>query len=158
MSDAERLWEALAERDHKRAHAAFLELEELASQDPAVYGRFDELVGMLGADSSYARTRGFLLIVACAVHDEEGRIEAAAFDRMEELLHDAKPTAVRQCVQALPRLVETKPNMADRVTAALESVDPGAYRDSMAPLVAADVARALEEIRRQGEGGREDGR
>lgn len=157
MSDVERLWEALAERDHKRAHAAFLELEELAPQDPAMYGRFDELVGMLGAGSSYARTRGFLLIVACSAHDEEGRIEAA-FDRMEELLHDAKPTAVRQCVQALPRLAETKPNMAGRVAAALESVDPGAYRDSMAPLVAADVARALEEIHRQGEGGREDGR
>ena len=156
MSDVERLWEAMADRDDKRAYAAFLELEALASKDPAVYGHFDELVAMMDAKSSYARTRGFLLLVACAAFDEEGRIEGA-FGRMEELLHDEKPTVVRQCVRVVPRLADARPDMADRVRAALDSVDPGAYRDSMAPLIAADAARALEDIRRKAGGG-EDGR
>lgn len=156
MSDFEVLWDALQDRDANRAYAAFRELEARAAESPEACGRFDELAAMLDAESSYARTRGFLLIVASAGWDEDGRIEGA-FDRMEALLHDAKPTVVRRCIQSLPRLAEAKPQMADRIVAALESVEAGGYRDSMQPLIAADVVEALAAVRERAASGQSKG-
>lgn len=156
MSDFEVLWRTLQDRDANRAYAAFRELEAQAAESPDVHGRFDELTEMLAAKSAYARTRGFLLLVASAGWDESGRVEAA-FERMEALLHDAKPTVVRQCVQALPRLAQAKPQMVNRIVSALESVDAGAYRDAMQPLIAADVAEALAAVRERAMSGQSKG-
>ena len=58
-----------------------------------------------------------------------------------------KPIVVRQCVQAMPQLVATSPSLARRIVRELEKIDPSGYRDSMAPLIAKDVATSLAEIR-----------
>ena len=155
-TDFEVLWNALRDRDASRAYAAFRELERRAAETPESFERFDELTAMLGARSAYARTRGFLLIVASAGWDEAGFVEGA-FERMAALLHDEKPTVVRQCVQALPRLAQAKPQMAKRIVASLESVDAGGYRDSMQPLIAADVAEALAAARERAANGQSKG-
>ena len=96
-----------------------------------------------------ARTRGFLLIVANARWDAEERT-AGIFDDLARLFNDPKPTTARQCVQAAPALAQAQPTLVPRIAEALEGVDPGRYPNSTAPLVAADVAAALEAVRALG--------
>ena len=78
------------------------------------------------------------------------RRTADIFDDLARLFSDPKPTTARQCVQAAPALAQAQPSLAPRIAEALESVDPGRYPDSTAPLVAADVAAALEAVRALG--------
>lgn len=146
MERFEELMERLRSADNNEAYAAFKQLREVSAAGPDVAAHLGEFAEMLEADSSYARTRGFLLLVANARHDDEGRVDAA-FERMAACLHDPKPTVVRQCVQALPELAAAKPALAGRIVAELERVEPGAYRDSMQPLIASDVSAALAAIR-----------
>ena len=134
--------------DAVAGYRALQQLLAASENGPAVYECFDELVCMLDAKSSYERTRGFLLIAANARWDDAGRIEAAT-DQLIGLLHDERPTVVRQCVQAAPLLADGCPHLAERLVVALEAVDPGAYRDSMQSLVARDVAEALAVLRAQ---------
>lgn len=56
----------------------------------------------------------------------------------------------RQCVQAAPALAQAQPTLVPRIAEALEGVDPGRYPDSTVPLVATDVATALEAVRALG--------
>lgn len=143
------LVERLTSRDNNEAYASCKLLCETATTNPDVAAFIGEFIAMLDAPNAYARTRGFLLLVACARWDSAGRIEEA-FDRMAACLHDSKPTVVRQCIKALPELVLVKPHLAARVMAELAGIDPGAYRESMQPLIATDVAEALEAIRTRG--------
>lgn len=146
MECIEELMERLHSADNNEAYAAFKQLREASAAGPEVAAHLGEFAGMLEAESSYARTRSFLLLVANVRHDAEGRIDAA-FDRMAACLHDPKPTVVRQCVQALPELAAAKPVLTGRIIAALERIDPGDYRDSMQPLIAADASAALAAVR-----------
>ena len=146
MERIEELMERLRSADNNEAYTVFKQLREASAAGPEVAAHLGEFVAMLEAESSYARTRGFLLLVANARHDAEGRVDAA-FDRMAACLHDPKPTVVRQCVQALPELAAAKPALVDRIVAELERVNLGAYRDSMQPLIAADVSTTLDAVR-----------
>lgn len=146
MERVEELMEQLRSVNNNEAYAAFKQLRAASAEGPEVAAHLGEFADMLEAESSYARTRGFLLLVANARHDAEGVVDAV-FDRMATCLHDPKPTVVRQCVQVLPELADAKPALVDRIVAELDRVDPGAYRDSMLPLIAADVSAALAAIR-----------
>ena len=144
----ELLTERLQGRDNADAYTALKELLAL-SEATAVSAYFDTFARLLHAKSAFARTRGFLLIVANARWDAEERT-AGIFDDLARLFNDPKPTTARQCVQAAPALAQTQPTLVPRIAEALEGVDPGRYPDSTAPLVAADVAAALEAVRALG--------
>lgn len=140
------LIDELAGKDAKRGYQLMLELEAQSFQSDALYRLFDEFVGLTGYSSSLVRTRGFRLAVAQAQWDEQGKI-ASRFSGLAAMLHDDKPTAVRQCLSALHRAVELRPQLAPLVTAELDRVDVSKYAPSMAPLVAQDVAALRERIR-----------
>lgn len=142
MEHIEKLMERLRSADNNEAYAAFKQLREASAASTEVAAHLDEFADMLGSKSSYERTRSFLLLVANAQHDSARHVDAV-FDRMAACLHDPKPTVVRQCVQALPELATAQPALVNRIVTELESIDPGAYRDSMQPLIAADVSAAL---------------
>ena len=61
------------------------------------------------------------------------------------MLEDDRPTAVRQCLAALPALLRWKPALSGAVEAKLAALDLSKYRDSMRPLIEKDIA-ALQEI------------
>ena len=145
----EPLTKRLQGRDNADAYAALKELLALSEATDAVSAHFDTFARLLHAKSAFARTRGFLLIVANARWDAEERT-AGIFDDLARLFNDPKPTTARQCVQAAPALAQAQPTLVPRIAEALEGVDPGRYPDSTAPLVAADVAAALEAVRALG--------
>ena len=126
-AQVELLMERLQGRDNADAYAALKELLALSEATDAVSAHFD----------TFARW------------DAEERT-AGIFDDLARLFNDPKPTTARQCVQAAPALAQAQPTLVPRIAEALEGVDPGRYPDSTAPLVAADVAAALEAVRALG--------
>jgi len=148
--ESERLWEAMNSPDSNQAYVAFKRLGTLASEAPILDAYENELVDMLDAKSSYAHTRAFLLLATNMRWVEDEPEATRLFEKMASCLHDPRPTVVRQCVQAMPQLVVTSPGLACRIVRELEEIDPSGYRDSMAPLIAKDVATSLAEIRETG--------
>lgn len=68
------------------------------------------------------------------------------------MLDDDKPTAVRQCLAALHKVVICKPNLGERILSRMDEMDLSKYKDSMAPLIRKDMevlARKITE--KQGE-------
>lgn len=149
MDKAEELWGVMNSSDDKQAYSAFQQLARLTADVPVLSNHTDDLVEMLDAKSSYVRTRAFLLLTCQMKWVSDECVAADLFDKMAHRLHDFKPTVVRQCVQAMPRLSDTSPNLTHRIVRELEGIDPNIYRDSMAPLVAGDVADALAKIHEQ---------
>lgn len=100
-AQVELLMERLQGRDNADAYAALKELLALSEATDAVSAHFDTFARLLHAKSAFARTRGFLLIVANARWDAEERT-TGIFDDLARLFNDPKPTTARQCVQAAP--------------------------------------------------------
>lgn len=59
------------------------------------------LIGMLGSDNSYVRTRGLLLIEANARRDA-GYLIDENINQILSYITDPKPNAARQFIQSLP--------------------------------------------------------
>ena len=54
---------------------------------------------------------------------------------------------MRQALAALEELVPYKEALWPAIRQRLESMDPGRYRDTMAPLIEKDIRRLLEAMR-----------
>ena len=141
----ENLMGQLRGKDNPAAYWALKQLLAASADSDAVYAWFDEFVDLLGGGNSYIRTRGFLLITANLRWDAAHRVDAV-LDRYLSCLADEKPTAARQCIQALPGAVEYRPDLAARLREALEAMDVARYAESVRPLLEKDIANALKKI------------
>ena len=65
-------------------------------------------------------------------------------DRALTILEDEKPTAVRQALAALEELAPYKKTLWPVIRQRLEAMDPGRYKDTMAPLIEQDIRQLLE--------------
>ena len=131
--------------DHTTAHAYLQVLQRESVESDALYHYFDTFTAMLGSCNSYLRARGLLLIVACARWDVDNKIDEIIDDCLTHIM-DIKPTVSRQFISALPELARYKPDLAEDIRRALHNANPARYRDSMAPLVQQDIAKALAAI------------
>jgi len=100
---------------------------------------------MIDSDNSYVRTRGLLLISANAKWDEDNKIDEIIDKYIKHILDD-KPITARQCINALPKIAEFKPDLVEVIITALRKADPERYASSMQPLVYKDIRAALEKI------------
>lgn len=133
----------LTEKDDKRAYAKTREIAAASELTPDYYAYLERFASLLGNGKSYIRTRAFILCCSQARWDREGRIERI-LPGMLALLHDEKPTVVRQCLNAIKELVVFLPELKERIRAEVLKIDPGSYKDSMAPLIQKDVDELLE--------------
>lgn len=132
------LIDELAGKDSKRGYGLMLDLEAQSFQSDALFCFFDDFVDLTRHSSSFVRVRGFRLAMAQVEWDDRDKI-ASRFDELAALLHDQKPTVVRQSLSVLHRAVQIRPQLAPLVLAELEKVDVSKYASSMAPLIAQDV-------------------
>lgn len=147
MDEIQALVLALNGRDAKEGCAAMNRLLELSCRTDAVAPHLPEFAALLREKSSYARVRGALLLCANAKWDRAGVVDAALGDLLS-MVGDPKPIAARQAVAALPELAAARPELVEKIRAALENADPEArYADSMAPLVRRDICAALETLK-----------
>ncbi len=135
--------EALQDKDDKKAYALSKEIIAKSVTSDEYYSFFDEFTGLLTAKRSYVRTRGFALCCAQARWDEEGRL-AEAIPDMLALLHDEKPTVVRQCLGALREVILYRPELHEVIKSEVEKLDVAKYKDSMSPLIKKDAYELLK--------------
>ena len=62
------------------------------------------------------------------------------------LFHDAKPTVVRQCLNAAKEIVVFRPELSETINAELNRIDIDGYNDSIVELIRADIASLKELI------------
>ncbi len=134
----------LQNKNNTEAYQLLLLLEKESAESDALYGNFEDFVGLLKNKSSFVRTRGFRLACAQARWDVEDKL-AANMEMLLDMLDDEKPTAVRQCLEALQGVVRYKPQLVGDIEKRLDTMDLKKYKDSMRPLIVADMA-ALREL------------
>lgn len=105
-------------------------------------GLIDSFTELVRDKSSYVRTRGFVLACAQARWDEEGKL-GENLGTLLTMLHDGKPTAVRQCLSAMHELVLYRPELNGEIRKALAAIDLSQYKDSMAPLIKKDIEELI---------------
>ena len=145
MENIPELVSGLFDKDNKAAYKCFQKLEAASELVNSVYQYFDTLADMIDSDNSYIRTRGLLLISANAKWDEDNKIDEIIDNYLKHIL-DEKPITSRQCINALPRIAEFKPDLVKVISAALRKANPERYASSMQSLVFNDIRAALEKI------------
>ncbi len=145
MGDMRGLVEGLKNSDNKRAYSCLKQLEDESRRSAAVYSYFDAFVEMLDHPNSYFRARAIILIAAGARWDADNRIDEIIGLYVKHIRDDS-PITARQCIKALPSIVEYKPDLRAYVVNALYNADPMRYKESMQPLIAKDIQKALEMI------------
>lgn len=96
----------------------------------------ERLIPFLSDRSAFVRIRAAMIILAQAKWKSLDDVLPAVL----RLLHDTKPTVVRQCLALLYALVETAPQYSDAVISEINTMDLTRYRDSMKPLIEKDIA------------------
>lgn len=134
----------LCAKDTKDSYPLFLQMEQQAGEDPALFMEYPLYLEMLESKSSYQRVRGFRMLCAVAKWDEAGVIQGH-LSRILAQLQDEKPTAVRQCLAVLPTLVRGRPELAADVCEKVSKLDLSGYKDSMRPLIRKDVEVFLKQ-------------
>ncbi|MDI9369341.1 MAG: SufBD protein [Synergistaceae bacterium] len=145
MQDIQELITALLSKDAGFAYESLGRLEALSVSSNAVYEYFDEFLKMLEHESSYVRTRGFVMTVANARWDEDCKVDEN-IDRILKILRDPKPIAARQAIKRTPDLARCKPNLRADILRALEQALDTNYPESMQSLVRKDVSLAIDRI------------
>lgn len=133
----------LQDKDDKKAYALSKKIVAKSAATDEYYSCFDDFVGMMSAKSSYVRTRGFALCCAQARWDTQGKLQSA-LPAMLILLHDDKPTVVRQCLAALHEVALYHSELCETIMKELQSIELSKYKDSMVPLIQKDINELLK--------------
>ena len=128
----------LQDKDDKKAYTLSKEISAKSAAIDEYYSCFDVFFGLINAKSSYVRTRGFILCCAQARWDTQGKLQSV-LPEMLKLLHDDKPTVVRQCLGALHEVAVYRPELCKIIVKELQCMDLSKYKDSMAPLIQKDM-------------------
>lgn len=137
--------EILCAKDTKNSYSLFLQMEAQAGESEALFAELPLYLEMLSSPSSYIRVRGFRMICASAKWDSEGKI-AENLPAILAGLEDEKPTAVRQCLAALPRLLSARPELTGPIRDKMSSLDLSGYKDTMQPLIRRDIEKLLHDL------------
>lgn len=147
MAHIEDLFAQLTAKRPAEGCAAMKELQAISETSDTVYPYMARLIGMLGSDNSFVRTRGLLLIVANARWDTDVLIDEN-INQILSHITDPKPITARQFIQSLPALASAKPDLRADILAALRGADTLGYPLSMRPLVDGDICKAILIINR----------
>lgn len=125
-------------KDDKKAYELAKQIKAASAASDEYYSCFEDFLDMVTASSSYIRTRGFSLCCAQARWDTDGKLKNA-LPSMLSLLHDPKPTVVRQCLGSLHEVILYHPELSEIIDAEVQTIDLSNYKDSMALLIQKDI-------------------
>lgn len=141
----EYLIEILYSNDDKDAYNSLIQLENFSENNNEVYSYINEFFAMLDNQKSYIRVRGFRLISKNAKWDNDNKINKN-IDKLLSELEDEKPTAVRQCLNAIKDIVKYKKELNLKIKEKLLSINYLRYKDSMQGLIFKDIEEVLKLI------------
>lgn len=130
--------EKLTDKDDKAAYKYAKQIAAASEASPAYYPYLEDFASLLTDKSSYIRTRAFILCCSQARWDSEGEIKRF-LPALLRLLHDPKPTVVRQCLRAVKEVIVFRPELRNAVRAELPEIDLSGYNDTMVPLIQKDI-------------------
>ena len=135
----------LQDKDDDVAYAATKRIAAESEFSNKYYKYIPEFVELLSHKKSYVRTRAMILCCAQARWDNEGVI-AKYLPQMLRLVHDEKPTVVRQSLNALKEVVVFRPELREIIASELEKMDLSEYKESMTGLILKDIKELIEII------------
>ncbi len=124
---------------------AMRQLESASASGKDVYANLDKLIKLLGDKNPYARTRAFVLIAKNASWDSRKKIDKNIDKLLSVVLSEPAVTA-RQCIQSLPLIAKSKPNLSEQICAALKEINTAKYPASMRAILTGDIENALNAI------------
>ena len=136
------LYTLLSGKASKENYNLFLQLEQQAQEDPALAEFFSLYLDMLESPKSHIRVRGFRMLCAAAKWIPTDTIQQS-LSRILAALEEEKPTALRQCLAALPKIIACHPLLTDRIREALNALNLSRYTNSMVPLIQKDISEIL---------------
>ncbi|MGN0906608.1 MAG: GNAT family N-acetyltransferase [Bullifex sp.] len=130
------LMHRLTDKDNVRAFA-FAEKVVSMSESSDIWSRqVNRLTPLLADKSAFVRIRVAMIITSQARWIPLDDV----LPELLKLLHDKKPSAVRQCLSLLASLIKEHPRYTDSVIKEVRSMDLSAYPDTMRPLIEKDIA------------------
>ena len=130
----------------KNDDVAYEAVKRIASESEfsdEYYEYIPEFVKLLSHKKSYIRTRAMILCCSQARWDDEGVI-TRYLPQMLQLIHDEKPTVVRQSLNALKEVVVFRPELCETIANELEKINLSKYKESMVGLIQKDVNELKE--------------
>lgn len=146
--DVSQLIEWLSLKDDNIRYNALLLLQIRSALFSDVYLYWSILQNKLKSDNSYQRSIGLLLLIDNVKWDKEKKMEGM-IDQFLMLLDDEKPITIRQCIQALGKIVEVKPNLNDKVVAKMIDFDLMSVKKTMRKSILLDILNVLLIIRKE---------
>lgn len=147
--DIKLLVELLSEKDDKIRYNALQLLQSRSPFSPDVYPYWDIFVEKLSNDNSYQRSIGVMLISENVRWDSENRTDKA-IDKYLDILNYDKPITVRQCIQALTKIVAYKKHLHKKISESLMSINISAVKETMRKTTLVDILTILAQIRKEG--------
>lgn len=141
------LIELLNEKDNTKRYQAYLLLQYRSAQYDDVYPFWDIFAEKLKSKNSYQRNIGVNLIAENTKWDRENKLDEM-MDQYLLLLHDEKPITIRQCIQALNKIVPYKKYLHSKIADELMEINISEVKETMRKLVLLDILNVLNEIKK----------
>ncbi len=147
QEDISQLIDNLNSKDDKLRYRSFLLLQSRSKYKDDVYPFWDIFLEKLQSSNSYQRSIGLMMLADNVRWDNDNKIDRAIDDYLM-LLTDEKPITVRQCIQALPKIISHKSHLNNKIAAELMSIDLSGIRETMRKLILIDILTVLITISR----------
>lgn len=129
---------ALTDKDDKKAYELTKKISSVSESSNEYYSYIYAFASLLSDKKSYIRTRAFILCCSQARWDENGKLKEILPSLMV-LLHDTKPTVLRQCLSSIKEVVIFRPELCKMISLELDKIDLSKYKESMASLIHSDI-------------------
>ncbi len=146
--DIPQLVDWLSLKDDNIRYQALLLLQNRSVLFDDVYPYWDTFRNKLKSDNSYQRSIGLMLIAENTKWDTKNQMDNT-IDEYLELLNDEKPITIRQCIQALGKVVPYKPNLNNKIAGRLISFNLMAIKETMRKSILLDILNILLVIRKE---------
>ena len=145
--DLPKIIEWLSEKNDNIRYKALLLLQKRSACCDDVYPFWDVFRSKLKHENSYQRNIGVMLIAENAKWDTKNRMDGT-IDEYLTVLNDEKPITVRQCIQALEKIVPYKNHLCPKIADSLMSINILAVKETMRKLILLDILNILVLIRK----------
>jgi len=145
--DLPQLVEWLCEKDDKLRYKALLLLQMCSDISDRVYPFWDVFRSKLSHANSYQRSIGLMMIAENTKWDTQNKIDSTIDDYLT-LLNDEKPVTVRQCIQALEKIIPYKQHICMKIADRLMGLDIIKIKETMRKLILFDILNILAIIKK----------
>lgn len=148
------IWLSLKEDNIRYQSLLLLQARSAIYAD--VYPYWDVFKEKLKSDNSYQRSIGAMLLAENAKWDSENKMKEF-LDAYLELLNDEKPITIRQSIQSVGKIAVAKPELNEKISDALISLDFEKIRETMRKPILLDILGVLFLIRKENKSEKAEG-